>query len=196
MHRLKRFRPSPAMIVAIVALVFSLGGTSYAAITLPAGSVGTKQIRNNAVVGSKVKAGSLTVGDISSASLSTLSRVAYATGPNVWVPSMSQASIASATLKVPRSGFVVVQGWACMNSGGSGVCQAWLVDETAGVTSSYNAVQLEAGDEEGCSVSHVFPAAAGERDYSIMVLSTAGATVWGAVNAVFVPYNGAGSSTP
>ena len=29
-----------------------------------------------------------------------------------------------------------------------------------------------------------------------MVLSTAGATTWGAVNAVFIPYNGDGSPVP
>ena len=77
-----------------------------------------------------------------------------------------------------------------------GVCQVWVVDEAAGIPSSYNAVQLTAGQEGGCSVSNVFPAPAGDRTYSVMVLSTAGATAWGAVSAVFIPYNGAGSSTP
>lgn len=42
-------RPSPAMAVAVVALFMSLGGASYAAISLPAASVGTKQLQNNAV---------------------------------------------------------------------------------------------------------------------------------------------------
>jgi hypothetical protein len=37
------------MLVAIVALVMSLGGVGYAATILPANSVGTAQIRNNAV---------------------------------------------------------------------------------------------------------------------------------------------------
>lgn len=44
--------PSPAMVVACVALAVALGGTSYAAITLPRNSVGNVQMRNNAV-GSK-----------------------------------------------------------------------------------------------------------------------------------------------
>jgi len=52
------------MIVAIFALVLSLGGASYASIVLPAGSVGTTQLKKNAVVGSKVKNGSLTTSDI------------------------------------------------------------------------------------------------------------------------------------
>jgi hypothetical protein len=52
-------RPSPALIVACIALAVALGGTGYAISSLPAGSVGTKQIRNGAVTGAKVKARTL-----------------------------------------------------------------------------------------------------------------------------------------
>jgi hypothetical protein len=47
-------KPSPAMVVACVALVVALGGTGYAAFRLPAGSVGTKQLRNGAVTKAKI----------------------------------------------------------------------------------------------------------------------------------------------
>jgi hypothetical protein len=40
--------------LAIVALVFAIGSTSYAAIQLPAGSVGTRQLRTGAVTLSKI----------------------------------------------------------------------------------------------------------------------------------------------
>ena len=49
MGRLRR-RPSPALVVACLALAVALGGTGYAAMVLPANSVGTKQLRNGAVV--------------------------------------------------------------------------------------------------------------------------------------------------
>jgi hypothetical protein len=45
---LKRL-PSPAMIVASIALVVALGGVSYAAGVLPANSVGAKQLQKRAV---------------------------------------------------------------------------------------------------------------------------------------------------
>jgi hypothetical protein len=48
------------MVVACVALIVALGGTGYAAITLPRNSVGSKQLRANAVTSSKVRNGSLT----------------------------------------------------------------------------------------------------------------------------------------
>jgi hypothetical protein len=41
--------PSPALVIAALALVIALGGTSYAAITLPRHSVGTKQLKDHAV---------------------------------------------------------------------------------------------------------------------------------------------------
>ena len=49
MSRLLGHRPSPAMVVALLALFIALAGTSYAAIKLPANSVGTKTIKNGAI---------------------------------------------------------------------------------------------------------------------------------------------------
>ena len=40
-RKLSRYVPSPAMVVACLALTVALAGTSYAAIKLPANSVGT-----------------------------------------------------------------------------------------------------------------------------------------------------------
>jgi hypothetical protein len=64
--------------VAYLALFVALGGTSYAATALPKNSVGTKQIRNNAVTGAKVKNNSLSQNDLSPAARAALKG---ATGP-------------------------------------------------------------------------------------------------------------------
>jgi len=50
-------------VVAIVALFIALGGASYAAIKIPNNSVGTKQLKKNAVTSKKVKNGSLLKAD-------------------------------------------------------------------------------------------------------------------------------------
>jgi hypothetical protein len=55
--------PSPAMAVACIALAVALSGTGYAVTQLPRGSVGTAQLRNNAVISSKVKDRSLRARD-------------------------------------------------------------------------------------------------------------------------------------
>jgi len=59
MRKILRRLPSPAMVVACIALAVALGGTSYAAITLPRNSVGTKQLQKNAVVASKLSSRSV-----------------------------------------------------------------------------------------------------------------------------------------
>jgi hypothetical protein len=75
MAGLARFRPSPALIVASIALLVALGGTGYAAVsaTAPPNSVNTAALKNgavtnpkiaaNAVTGSRVKNGSLQKAD-------------------------------------------------------------------------------------------------------------------------------------
>jgi hypothetical protein len=59
MKWLRRSRPSPALVVSLIALFVALGGTGYAAFKLPKNSVGTKQLKKKAVVSSKVKNHSL-----------------------------------------------------------------------------------------------------------------------------------------
>jgi hypothetical protein len=59
MRRITSRRPSPAMGVAFLALLVSLGGTSYAVVQLPRDSVGSTQLKRSAVTSSKVKDGSL-----------------------------------------------------------------------------------------------------------------------------------------
>lgn len=60
---MKRFRamPSPSMAVSITALFVALGGTGYAAFSLPKNSVGTTQLKNRAVTKAKLNVKGVTV---------------------------------------------------------------------------------------------------------------------------------------
>jgi hypothetical protein len=80
MHMLIKRRPSPAMVVACLALLVALTGTSFAAvqalapnsvgpIQLKTGAVTNPKLRNNAVNGAKVANGSLTASDFKANSL-------------------------------------------------------------------------------------------------------------------------------
>jgi hypothetical protein len=79
MKRLTRLRPSPAMVVACLALGIALGGTSYAAIKLPRNSVGTKQLKKNAVTSLKVKNNAITGVDVNELSLGQVPSATNAT---------------------------------------------------------------------------------------------------------------------
>jgi len=97
-------RVSPSLVVSCLALLIALGGVGYAATSLPANSVGAKQlkrsavtgakIRSNAVTGAKVRDDSLTGADISEA---TLGEVPSATHADVAASAATAASAGTAT---------------------------------------------------------------------------------------------------
>ena len=58
-----------ANVTAMLALIVALGGTSYAAITLPRNSVGSSQIRSNAVGASEIKSGAVRSSEVKDGAL-------------------------------------------------------------------------------------------------------------------------------
>jgi hypothetical protein len=67
--------PSPAMGVAIIALIVALSGTTYAAVR-----IGTKQIKNNAITSPKIRNGQVRSVDLSRNSVNTAKILASAVG--------------------------------------------------------------------------------------------------------------------
>ncbi len=59
MRRILSLRPSPAMVVAFIALLAALGTSAYAQLAIPRNSVGNAQLKRGAVTSSKVRNGSL-----------------------------------------------------------------------------------------------------------------------------------------
>jgi hypothetical protein len=62
-RRKRRVGPQPATVISCVALAVALGGTSWAAITLPRNSVGGAQLRDGSVTSRKVRDDSLLARD-------------------------------------------------------------------------------------------------------------------------------------
>jgi len=110
-----RFRPTYASVTATLALFIALGGGAYAAVTLPANSVGSKQlksravkrakIKNNAVNGIKVAANSLRGSDINE---STLGKVPSAT----LADTATNATHAAASAALDRATYKTAAGTA------------------------------------------------------------------------------------
>jgi len=83
--------PSPSLVISVIALCVALGGASYAAIRIPAGSVGTTQLRTGAVTGRKIARGAVTGSKIGKKAV-TASKVNVTRFPTV--PSATHASTA------------------------------------------------------------------------------------------------------
>jgi hypothetical protein len=136
---IKKLRPSPAMIVATVALFVALGGAAYAGFSLPnnsvrsnhivngqvktadlaVGAVNRARIKNNAVNSIKVADGGLEVADLSAAAQAALKGNAGPAGP---------AGTPATTL------------WAVVNANGT------LARGAAGVTSTYSGASFYSVD--------------------------------------------------
>lgn len=63
-------RPSPAMVVAILALCLAVGGTAFAAVKLGKNAVKTKNIKNGAVTESKIAGNAVTESKIANGAVS------------------------------------------------------------------------------------------------------------------------------
>ncbi len=86
-------RTTYANVTATLALVVALSGTSYAAATLAKNSVGTPQLKNDAVTSAKVKDGTVKPGDLSQAT-----RDLAASGP------VTPGFLTGSILDLPASG--------------------------------------------------------------------------------------------
>jgi hypothetical protein len=98
------------MFVACLALLVALGGTGYAAIKLPANSVGTKQLKRSAVTGVKVKSNALGGTQINESRLGRVpSATAATTATSATSAPVSRLDYTSAVAAVPAGGTVATR---------------------------------------------------------------------------------------
>ncbi len=99
--------PSPAMIVACVALFVAMGGTSYAAVTLAANSVGTKQIKKNAVTSAKIKSAAVTAAKVKDGTLTGAKiKDATLTGAKLADGAVTEAKLADGAVAPTKMGTI------------------------------------------------------------------------------------------
>jgi hypothetical protein len=110
-------RPSPAMVVACIALLVALGGTSVAAVSqLASNSVGTAQLKNNAVTTPKIKNNAVTAPKIASNAVAaakiasnavTAAKIAAnaVTSPKVADGSLTAADLAAGVVPAPSNAY-------------------------------------------------------------------------------------------
>jgi hypothetical protein len=147
--------PSPAMVVACLALIVALGGTSYAAIRLPANSVGTKQLKRSAVTGVKVKSNALTGTQINESRLGKVPSARSAdTATTAGSAPVARLDYQSAVVAIPAGGSTVTRGTVnCptgVNAVGGG---AKLADPNTGAMIDSNPVGKTGWEATGFSTA-------------------------------------------
>jgi len=87
MRRTRFSRPSPALVISLLALFVALGGTSYAAVkigagNLKSGSVGTRAVKNASLTGRDLKRAGLSGREVNEGRLGVVAlSEALATSP-------------------------------------------------------------------------------------------------------------------
>jgi hypothetical protein len=100
--RLKGARPSPALVISLVALFVSIGGIGYAATTITG-----KNVKNSSLTGKDVKNSSLTGSDVKNSSLS---------GKDIKNNSLTGSDVSESKLgKVPSAGTADTAGSAAIS---------------------------------------------------------------------------------
>ena len=128
MHRITHFRPTPAMVVASIALLVALAGTGAAAVALvPKNSVGSPQVIDGSLQSRDFGAGQvLAASDVFSNSVA---------GPVV--PRFSDDFSTIASLSIPKPGVYVISSTArVVSSNLGGACRLFAGDARDDSTSA------------------------------------------------------------
>jgi hypothetical protein len=162
--RVLRHRPSPAMVIALIALFVGMGGGAYAAIKLPKNSVGTRQLKKKAVTSSKIKAGavngskvannSLTGNDISESRLAKVRSASSAdnAGHATTADRATTATTANG-LGTLRSGYSESGVWAAASgtsSGGTAVAEIQFTIPLAAALGATRTIYVSAASAPHC----------------------------------------------
>jgi hypothetical protein len=120
-------RPTPSLAISLVALFLALGGTAYAATSLPRNSVGTKQLRKNAVTAPKLRNGAVTASKIGAGAV-TASKIGAGavTASAIGAGAVTASKIDPTGLTVPNAVHATTAGSAApTGSAGGGLAGAY-----------------------------------------------------------------------
>ncbi len=147
--------PSPAMVVASIALFVALGTGAYAAITVPSNSVGTPQLKNGAVTGSKIRNGAITGAKIKLGTLGDVpvaSQAMHASAADN--ATRLGGSPASAYALAAQSGYIQAPLQPGYTNFGNGYAPAGFMRDTLGFVHLHGTMNCQAGT----SVAFTLPA--------------------------------------
>ena len=152
-----------ANVTATIALFVALGGTSYAAITLPRNSVGSAQIRTSAVTSSDVRDRSLGVRDLALGARRSLKGAAGVAGP---AGPKGEAGAAATRFFAAVSGAGALVRGTATSGGRAGSAGTYVVGFSQPVSTCVYTATLGAPDGNAVSPGRI---TVGESDGKVLV---------------------------
>jgi hypothetical protein len=162
---LRRHKPTPALVISIMALIVALGGTGYAALHVPNGSVGTAQLRNGAVSTNKLQNGAVTATKINTRRL-TVPTALHAIAANTATTAASALTATTAngvgTLANGQTerGTWFLSDWAESATDSSAVSAITFPIPLAQAPTGVHYIELDQPPPSGCSGGPLNPGAA------------------------------------
>jgi hypothetical protein len=168
MSTLRSHKPTPALMISIVALIVALGGTGYAALNVPKSSVGTAQLRDGAVSTRKLQNGAVTAAKINARKL-TAANALHANRSDVAKTATTAISALSATSAngvgtlasgQTERGTWFLSDWAESGTDGAAVSAITFPIPLAQAPTAVHYVELDEATPSGCSGDALNPGAA------------------------------------
>jgi hypothetical protein len=182
-------RPSPALVVSTIALIVALGGTSYAAVSLPDNSVGTKQLQNGAVGTFKLKNGAVGTGKLKNGAVGTA---------NLKNGAVTGAKLKLTGVTVPNAVHANAADLATNSTNATKATNATNATNATSAKSAASPATLASGTSETGSYSVVFQAAAvandGQGAISFPFQLASDPTVGGTTSPDFIHVGGASTT--
>jgi X-X-X-Leu-X-X-Gly heptad repeat protein len=146
-------RPSPAVVISLIALIVALGGTGYAAFRVPDNSIGTAQLRNGAVATKKLRNGAVTAAKINVRTL---------TVPDALRAGSATIADGAGTLASGHTeqGIWWLSDWSESGSDGASVSSITFPIPLAQAPSAVHYIYLNQPTPSGCSGNVLDPGAA------------------------------------
>ena len=150
MHRITRLRPTPALVVATIALLVALGGTSAAAVALlPRNSVGSAQ-----VIDGSLKSRDFHPGVLPAETVVFSRSVAGPVTINTGDSDVSDPRLSVATLSIPRPGTYLLSAKGRFTVDDAGITCALIAGDSSD-TSSANVLTRPVNGAFKATLSHL-----------------------------------------
>ena len=204
MHGVRRWRPSPAMVVALIALFVALGGSVYAASKIDGRTIEKRSLPGNRIVADSVRGKEVDEGTLSqvpnAAALDGIDSTAFGRVASSGIavnaipaPSGGSGTARAVTIRAPRNGFLMAVASASVfneNDVDDYTCFLGIDGANQRQSQRPGRVDFSSFDKGICDTNEVFPVSKGRHEIKFNFDGLDNTTVVDAaeLDVAFIPF--------